>query len=389
MKRQNLWACGYDNFTLYRNDNGNLVFASHEPQAMSYKYNCDNKLRSATKGTEGISVKYDPMGNRIVRNTGTATHRKYVVDISGDLPTILVEIDADTGSLKRTYIYANSEILCQHNGDYTAARYYYLHDRLGSVRMIIDSDGIVKNHYTYDPWGLVPTGESQETVTNLYRFANYVWDAEPSLYYCINRIYDPVLWRFTTEDPVKGSYIETLTLHRYLYVLNNPINSKDPIGKFGIGVGGLIPETINGMNAYYIGLDEGFQLAGGDWDAILDVAINMNSFRETYFNYEGRRKPVWLLEIPAEIYLKQMLNTIDNLANKIYNSCNWAPLGGCLALEVMGLERRFPGLARACISDCGACLAAPPNPACLPCIGCISVYGASAITCISKNCHGF
>ncbi|MBN1795922.1 MAG: hypothetical protein JW804_04555 [Sedimentisphaerales bacterium] len=47
----------------------------------------------------------NPMGNRVwkksVVNSNT-TKRKYIIDISGNLPTILCEIDPDTSSLKRS-----------------------------------------------------------------------------------------------------------------------------------------------------------------------------------------------------------------------------------------------------------------------------------------------
>jgi hypothetical protein len=39
----------------------------------------------------------------------------------------------------KTYVYANSQILAQHNGNYNAPRFFYLHDRLGSVRLVINS----------------------------------------------------------------------------------------------------------------------------------------------------------------------------------------------------------------------------------------------------------
>ncbi len=50
--------------------------------------------------------------------------------------------------------YANSQIIAQHDGDYSDLCYFYLHDRLGSVRQVIDVNAAVVNCYTYDPWGL-------------------------------------------------------------------------------------------------------------------------------------------------------------------------------------------------------------------------------------------
>jgi hypothetical protein len=41
----------------------------------------------------------------------------------------------------------------QHNGNHTADKYFYLHDRLGSVREVIYANDTVKNHYTYKPFG--------------------------------------------------------------------------------------------------------------------------------------------------------------------------------------------------------------------------------------------
>lgn len=62
----------------------------------------------------------------------------------GELPVILMEIEPASGSIMKTYIYGNSEVLAQHNGPHTAAKYFYLHDRLGSVRQIINTSGLVQ-----------------------------------------------------------------------------------------------------------------------------------------------------------------------------------------------------------------------------------------------------
>jgi hypothetical protein len=79
--------------------------------------------------------------------------------------------------LTNSYIYANSQILVQHTGDWSAHRYFYMHDRLGSVRQIFDYDTTIhaKNIYTYDAFGKRLTGTSplwdtQETVYNPFQF---------------------------------------------------------------------------------------------------------------------------------------------------------------------------------------------------------------------------
>jgi len=126
-------ATGDENFTLYYDENGQLTAG---PSGQSLVYNWDGKLRSATKGGTTINLKYDPAGNRIYKETNNgATKRKYIVDVIGDLPTVLLELDPNNSmEIKKTYIYSNSQILAEHNGSYSAPRYFYLHDRLGSVR---------------------------------------------------------------------------------------------------------------------------------------------------------------------------------------------------------------------------------------------------------------
>ena len=66
------------------------------------------------------------------------TERRYIVDISGGLPTILCEIDPSDSSLKKSYIYANGQVLCQYDGETDPNWYFYVHDRLGSVRLVGD-----------------------------------------------------------------------------------------------------------------------------------------------------------------------------------------------------------------------------------------------------------
>jgi len=109
--------------------------------------------------------------------------------------------------LKKTYIYADGWILAQHDGDYAASRYFYLHDRLGSVRQIVDSSGEVANCYYYTPWGGLTGSETEETVSNWYGWAGYLSDEE-----------------IDSREP--------MSLHPYLYGLNDPVNKTDPTGEF-------------------------------------------------------------------------------------------------------------------------------------------------------------
>ena|GEM_PF-6485059 len=45
----------------------------------------------------------------------------------------------DNGRIEKSYIYANGQIVAGHDGGATAARRFYLHDRLGWVRQVMRS----------------------------------------------------------------------------------------------------------------------------------------------------------------------------------------------------------------------------------------------------------
>jgi len=72
-------------------------------------------------------------------------------------------------------------------------------------------------------------------------FTGQWFDDEISQYYLRARMYDPALMRFTSRDPVRGKFKNPLTLHVYLYCLNDPINRTDPEGKVAWNiVGGVV-----------------------------------------------------------------------------------------------------------------------------------------------------
>jgi RHS repeat-associated protein len=130
-----------------------------------------------------------------------------------------------------------------------------MHDRLGSVRQVFDPvDLSVKNNYVYDAWGLIIEGETTEDIPNPYRFASYVWDSEISQYHCYRRQYDPVLARFTSRDPIRGDLEQPMTLHVYLYCLNDPVNRIDPEGRFALDLS-AVNSILTGAALYAHAID--------------------------------------------------------------------------------------------------------------------------------------
>ncbi len=179
-----------------------------------------------------------PKIQRLLKQNAT-TKRKYVVNYATDLPHILVELEPDQDpnnpdTVERLYYYYNDLLVAHREGAYSIGqyqnRYFYLHDRLGSVRQIIDYLGNVKNRYIYSPWGNQLLDECETTIENNYLFTGLFYDWEIDAYDARAREYFPYLARFNGYDPVLGNFQEPLTLHQYLYCLNDPVNMIDSDG---------------------------------------------------------------------------------------------------------------------------------------------------------------
>ena len=227
-------------------------------------WNWDNKLRSATAGSDSISCKYAPDGSMVYKEStqnSQTVKRKFIVDVIGDYPVILMELDGDNLDIEKTYIHANGQVLMQHDGDMNADKYFYIHDRLGGIRQLIGADGAVENHYTYDPFG--NHLEQTETIANRFHFAGYKWDSVTGKYNCNARWYDPAIYRFTGRDPLLGDFHGPMSLHAYLYCLNEPVNSIDPTGEIAANI---VKGLITGTEVYCIGF--GLMLASIEMQSV-------------------------------------------------------------------------------------------------------------------------
>jgi RHS repeat-associated protein len=173
------------------------------------------------------------MGNRIYKNSSVSGKQRYIVDIAGKLPTILWGYDPDysPGYLESIYFYTPAGQILRQDNAVANRSFYYVHDRLGSVRLLTDNCGTVCNSYSYNPFGEDLATETAEQVDNPFKFTGQWYDEEFGQYYLRARQYDPQIMRFTSYDPVFGEPFCPLTLHKYLYCLNNPINRFDPSGE--------------------------------------------------------------------------------------------------------------------------------------------------------------
>jgi len=126
-------------------------------------------------------------------------------------------------------------------GASTSTVLYWTHtDRLGSVIGITNQSGAVQESMAYDAWGArrnlngtaILSGSaiaSADTLDNK-GFTGHEMLDQLDLIHMNGRVYDPLLGRFVSSDPLLQSPTNSQSYNRYSYVLNNPTNFTDPSG---------------------------------------------------------------------------------------------------------------------------------------------------------------
>ena len=96
------------------------------------------------------------------------------------------------------------------------------------VRFLTSNAGMVTDSYTYDAFGMPIT--TTGTTPNDFLYSGEQYDSTLGLYYLRARYYNPATGRFLATDPFQGNLLNPLTLHKYIYIENNPVNRLDPRG---------------------------------------------------------------------------------------------------------------------------------------------------------------
>ncbi len=225
-------SAGAETFTY--DANGNMLTKTSGALVTQYAYDSTNRLfRQTAPDSTVTTFVYDVAGNRVERNAGGAVTRFLVdpADPSGHAQ-VLAEMDAG-GSVTASYVYGLDLISMEKGG----ARSHFHYDATGTTRLLTNSAAAASDAYRYDAFGniLASTGST----ANDYLFAGEQKDPALGLYYLRARYMDPSLGRFMSMDPVLGDISDPLTLHKYLYGANDPLNKIDPSGQM-FSMGGMM-----------------------------------------------------------------------------------------------------------------------------------------------------
>ncbi len=215
--------------------NGNTTGAG----GTTYAYDAMNQLTGINGCT---NYGYDGDGNRVAKLyydfQYNAITTFYMVDDRNPsgYPQVVEEYLTDTNLantpvLSRVYNYGLALISQQQFDGGTllpTTNSYYGYDGHGSVRFLMDTNGTITDTYTYDAFGtlLVHNGNTP----NNYLYAGQQFNPELGLYYNRARYLNQDIGRFWTRDTYEGDNEDPLSLHRYLYAQDNPLDNTDPSG---------------------------------------------------------------------------------------------------------------------------------------------------------------
>jgi len=136
------------------------------------------------------------------------------------------------------YLMASGGVVGMHveNSDETVSTRYFHKDHLGSISVITDESGVVLERLSYDAWGKRrhPSGSDDPsgsiTSQTSRGFTEHEQLDSVGLVHMNGRVYDPLLARFGTADPMTESPFSTQGWNRYSYVGSSPLNFTDPSG---------------------------------------------------------------------------------------------------------------------------------------------------------------
>ncbi|AJQ96673.1 choice-of-anchor A family protein [Gynuella sunshinyii] len=206
-------------------DNGNTLTQTEDGVTTSYQYNAKNELIGVSKddGSTTASYQYNIDGIRN-QKTESGSTTEYVVDSNQAYAQVVQEIS--NGSTIVSYAYGDDLISQVRSG---STSYYHV-DGLGSTRSLSDSNGDITDTYDYEAFGelLNQTGDTE----NSHLYAGEAKDETLGMYNLRFRWYNPEIGRFNKMDDWAGNAADPITLHKYLYAGNDPVQNIDPGGHF-------------------------------------------------------------------------------------------------------------------------------------------------------------
>lgn len=212
--------------------NGNTLAGN----GRTYQWNSFNKIVTVQRGANFSSVDYDSGHTRMreVTNEETTVYFR-----GAGLRAEKVTGVSSGNSVWKLYLQGGGKLIGQRiEAGATTTTSYFVADHLGSIAVIMDELGGVKERLAYDAWGKrrYPDGSDDPTWSitseSSRGFTGHEHMDEVGIINMNARLYDPQIGRFVSPDPYIQSVTDSQSYNRYAYVRNNPLSYTDPTGNF-------------------------------------------------------------------------------------------------------------------------------------------------------------
>lgn len=237
----------YGNKTFNYDANGNMV----DGNGRHYNWTAFDQPLSINNSSHTATFKYSAEHHRIRQTINAANATEYYTDtVTGARSERLVDgsnnhqrwidyvVAGDSVALtisttETTYNYASSAV----------TRTWQHRDHLGSTTLTTNAAGLEDRRMAYDAWGkrrntdgsANPSGSLETSGVPNRGFTDHEHLEEFGLIHMNGRIYDPVVARFVSADPIIDDPYSVQAFNRYSYVGNNPLTYTDPTGYLKLG----------------------------------------------------------------------------------------------------------------------------------------------------------
>lgn len=212
---------------------GNLSHVmTGETLLQRFMFDAKNRMSSAVNYAEQniqkTEYEYNGLGQRIIQNIyqgnsedSLSSTRKirYTLDLTRRYHNLLNR-EETVADKSQDFIWDGNIIGMVENG----INSYYMQDGIGSVMALTDQNGVRRQAYSYDEFG-IPQG--MERQLQPFGFTGYQREETTGLYFAQARQYDAGSGRFVSEDSIRGFAIAPFTLNHYGYCWNRPLDLVD------------------------------------------------------------------------------------------------------------------------------------------------------------------
>lgn len=219
---------------LYDGD-GNRIFTATSNSLLDCPCCNDKNAINLKKDSNEIDIDDDLIINTLFIPNGVSKINYGSYDVTGyinDVNTAYTQVLMEYGANEKVtaaYEYGVFRESAKIDGD----QYYYEYDGRGSVAVLTNSKGKSVTAYDYDAYGNATY--KGKNVANPYGYNAEYTDDATDLQYLRARYYNPASGTFTSADSYIGQLASPLSLNRYIYGHNNPLNGMDPSGNSWLG----------------------------------------------------------------------------------------------------------------------------------------------------------